>query len=448
MQRIRLAKIAIVSLVSLAVWGFAPALAADVDSRQSSPWPQWRGAQQNGVAMGTGFPKSWAEKQGIVWKIDLPGRGGSTPVIAAEHAFLTTGTNSGGEDPEAAGENLLVAVNLNSGKQTWTAKLGSDRGGKHRKGSGANPSAVTNGRHIFAYFRSGDLGCVNLEGETQWHVNLQDKFGADTLWWDLGSSPTLINDLVVVAVMQSEISYVVALKQASGEVVWKVDRNLGAPREAAQSYATPIALEDRGMIAVMGADHLTIHSVTDGRELGRVGGFNPSQEQFFRSISSPVAVGDLIVCPYSRGATVTTCRISDVVDGKQRDSVVWHRDDLGSDVPTPAIHDGRVYVVGDSKARKGAISAVDVETGKTIWTVQIPKSRIGFSSSPLIADNHLYVTGEDATTYVIGPIDSGQPKLLQSNRLADNDPFTVSSLVPVGDDLLLRTKHSLYRLSK
>ena len=448
MQRIRLAIIASVSLVFLSGAEVAPLLAADAVSSQSSPWPQWRGAEQNGVAVGAGFPKSWAEKKGIAWKFDLPGRGGSTPVIAGQHALLTCGTNPGGEDPGAAGDNLLIAVDLQTGQQAWSAKLGSDRGGKHRKGSGANPSAVTNGKQVFAYFRSGDLGCVSIDGETQWHVNLQDKFGADTLWWDLGSSPTLINDLVVVAVMQSEISYVVALKQATGEVVWKVDRNLGAPREAAQSYATPIALEDRGMIAVMGADHLTVHSVTDGRELGRVGGFNPDQEQFFRSISSPVAVGDLIVCPYSRGATVTTCRISDVVEGKQRDSIVWHRDDLGSDVPTPAIHNGRLYVVGDSKASKGAISAVDVETGKTIWTVQIPKSRIGFSSSPLIADNHLYVTGEDATTYVIGPIDSEQPELLETNRLADNDPFTVSSLIPVGNDLLLRTKHSLYRLTK
>jgi outer membrane protein assembly factor BamB len=275
---------------------------------------------------------------------------------------------------------------------------------------------------------------------------LQEQYGEDTLWWDLGSSPTLIGDLVVVAVMQTGPSYLVAYDRKSGKLAWKTDRRLGAPEEAAQSYATPIALDDRNMIAVMGADHLTIHSASDGRELGRVGGFNPNQEKYFRSIASPVVHGDLIVCPYSRGATVTTCRISDVVAGKGRDSIVWHRDDIGSDVPTPAIADSRVYISGDSKQSKGVITAVDLETGKTVWELELPRSRIGFSSSPLVADNHLYVTGENATTYVIGPLNSQQPELIQVNRLGDNEPFTVSSPIPIDGDLLQRTRNAIYRI--
>jgi outer membrane protein assembly factor BamB len=301
---------------------------------------------------------------------------------------------------------------------------------------------------VFAYYRSGDLACVDYKGEVQWQVNLQREFGEDTLWWDLGSSPTLIDNLVVIAVMQSGPSYLVAYDRESGQLAWKADRTLGAPEEAAQSYATPIALQEQGMIAVMGADHLTIHSATDGRELGRVGGFNPDQDKFFRSISSPAVEGDLIVCPYSRGATVTACRISDVVAGMGRESIVWHRDDIGSDVPTPAIHQGRVYITSDGKQSRGKVSAVDLQTGKTLWSVQLPKSRIGFSSSPLVAANRLYVTGEDATTYVIGPLDAEEPELIETNRVDDNEPFTVASPIPVDRDLIQRTRHAVYRIGK
>ncbi len=220
---------------------------------------------------------------------------------------------------------------------------------------------------------------------------------------------------------------------------------LGAPEEAAQSYATPVALPEQNMIAVMGADNLTIHSAADGKQLGRVEGFNPTQHKYFRSISSPTAAGNLVVCPYSRGDTVTVCRIDDVIAGKGRDSIAWHREGFGSDVPTPALNNGRVYFTGDGKQQSGTITAVELETGKTLWTVQLPKSRHGFSSSPLVAGNHLYVTAENGTTFVIGPLDAEQPELVATNELDDDEPFTVASPVPVDGGLLIRTRHALYR---
>ena len=224
-------------------------------SAEETTWPQWRGPEQNGVAPKGDYPIKWDQTANVKWKFDFQGLGGSTPVVANGHAFFTAGYE---------GKNTLIAVNLETGKEAWRVALGSDRGNKHRKGSGSNPSAVTDGRHVFAYFRSGDLASVDFEGNVAWHVNLQDEYGEDTLWWDLGSSPTLVGNLVVVAVMQTGPSYVVAYDRKSGERVWKADRMLGAPEEAAQSYATPLGVEGEN-IAVMGADNLTIHSAEDRR---------------------------------------------------------------------------------------------------------------------------------------------------------------------------------------
>ena len=90
-------------------------------------WPGWRGPTSNGVAAGDGFPTKWNQEENIDWKVDLPGRGGSTPAVWENTIFVTSGDE---------GKNLLLALDR-SGNETWRLELGSERPGKHKKGSGA-----------------------------------------------------------------------------------------------------------------------------------------------------------------------------------------------------------------------------------------------------------------------------------------------------------------------
>jgi outer membrane protein assembly factor BamB len=418
-------------------------LAAGSAVRCQDLWPQWRGNQANGVAQGEGFPLRWSAKgepgekeDGIAWRYPDPGIGSSTPIVVRDRILITSGVNS---------QNRLLCLDATKGTLIWSAHLGTDRGGKHRKASGANSSVVTDGLLSFAYFRSGDLGCVDSAGNVLWATNLQDTYGEDTLWWDLGTSPILTETAVIVAVMQSGPSYLVAFDKSSGQILWRTDRMLDAPEEAAHSYSTPVLAQigETRAIAVLGADHLTLHSETDGRELARVGGFNPTGQRFFRSIASPVISGDIIACPYARGTTLTGIRLSDLLAGKGDQSTVWFRDDIGSDVPTPAAWEGRFYVCSD----KGELEAIDAQTGKTVWNLELPRSRHAFSSSPLIANQYLYLTREDAITFVVGPLSADSPKMVATNEVDDDSLNTVASLVPIGSDLLLRSRQFLYRLT-
>ena len=415
--------------VVVCVGSVSPVAADDV-------WKQWRGDGQVGVASGDGYPTKWSPSDSVTWSIALPGIGASTPVISDGRALLTAGVD---------GQNRLLCIDTESGKTVWSARLGTDKGGKHRKASGANSSPVTDGTLTYAYFRSGDLGCVDGEGNIRWQKNLQDSYGEDTLWWDLGTSPLLTEKAVIIAVMQSGPSYLVAFDKLTGKVLWKTDRMLDAPEEAAHSYSSPllVTIGDKRAIAVLGADHLTLHSETDGKELARLGGFNPTAQRYFRSIASPVVHGDVIACPYARGATITGVSLSALLVGKGKDSILWFRDDIGADVPTPAALDGNFYICGD----KGVVTAIDAQTGKNVWQVELPRSRHAFSSSPLIAGDHLYLTREDAITFVVGPISSADPKLVATNEINDGALDTVASLAPINGDLLLRTRDSLYRLS-
>jgi hypothetical protein len=217
------------------------------------------------------------------------------------------------------------------------------RAGKHKKATGANSSPVTDGECVWVYFKSGELACLDLAtGAERWRVNLQERFGEDTLWWDLGTSPVLTAKAVVVAVMQTGPSYLAAFDRVTGELRWKHDRDVPAPEEAAQSYSTPLVTagdstrgEPAELLVVLGADHVTAHDAANGTELWRVGGLNPEANGFFRSIASPVLAGDLVIAPYARGGTITAIRRggSGDVTGSH---LAWVRRDIGADVPTPA----------------------------------------------------------------------------------------------------------------
>src|SRR5262245_9404859 len=72
------------------------ALVMVVGSASSDPahWPQWRGHFFNGVAR-TAAPVEFSDTKNIKWKLEVPGRGFSTPVIWGDRIFLTTAVPTG-----------------------------------------------------------------------------------------------------------------------------------------------------------------------------------------------------------------------------------------------------------------------------------------------------------------------------------------------------------------
>ncbi len=391
-------------------------------------WPNWRGPSQNGVAEGTGYPTKWNIEEGtnVAWKFELPGPGASTPAVWGDSIFVTC---------DVADENGLICLGRD-GKQKWQLKLGSLRRGKHKKASGSNPSPVTDGKHVYIYYKSGDLACVSVDGKLVWTKNLQKLFGEDTLWWDLGTSPVLTKNHVVVACMQTGPSYLAAFDKVSGEQAWKVDRNLGAPVEAAQSYTTPLVIQDgkQDLIVVLGADHVTGHDSTTGKELWRVSGLNPTQHQYFRSISGPVFEGDTVFAPYARGGSLTAVKLGGSGDVTES-HVAWTITNAAAHVPTPIAKDGLVYVCRD----KGNVVCVKGEDGSEVWSGNLSRSRHAYSSSPVLADGKIYLTREDGTVSVIKSGDEFE--LLATNEL---DERTYATPVFVDGQILLRTSGNLY----
>ena len=88
---------------------------------------------------------------------------------------------------------------------------------------------------------------------------------------------------------------------------------------------------------------------------------------------------------------------------------------------------------------RGAVACIEIKTGKTLWSGEVEKSRQGFSSSPILAGRHLYITREDGKTFVLRQGD--EFKLVASNTLGES---TFATPVFVNGQILIRTQEHLY----
>src|SRR5215212_7527752 len=52
-------------------------------------WPQWRGPMASGVSPQGNPPIQWSETKNVRWKIPLPGKGHSSPIVLGDRIFLT-----------------------------------------------------------------------------------------------------------------------------------------------------------------------------------------------------------------------------------------------------------------------------------------------------------------------------------------------------------------------
>jgi len=389
-------------------------------------WPRWRGPRDNGSAADGAYPVTWSAAENVLWKVPLPGKGSSTPIVCNRRIYLTA--------PED-GQDALLAWD-DAGKPLWQTVLGPQREGKHRNGSGCNPSAATDGQTVFAYFKSGTLAAVDREGKLLWKANLQDRFGKDSLYWDIGSSPVLTQSDVVVAVMHHGASYLAAFDKLSGRLHWKADRNYPTPEEGDHSYTTPIVIRhgDREALLVWGAQHLTAHDAADGATLWSCGDFNPDARANWVAVASPALAGDVAVVPYGRGDCLHGIRLggSGDVTATHR---IWKRDDTGSFVPTPAEHRGKVYLLGD----RGEIACIDPATGRTQWSGELPRKSAKYYASPLVADGKLYAAREDGVVFVARV--NGRLEVLASNDMGER---VIASPVPMSGRLLIRGEQHLF----
>lgn len=410
------------------------ALIALTTAATAANWPTWRGPAGTGSTTVGQPPVKWSVDQ-PAWKSALPGKGSSTPIAWNNRIFLTT---------PAGGEDAVMAFDLD-GKQLWLSKLGPESQPKHRTlGSSCNASPVTDGQGVFVYFRSGRLAALELDGTVRWQHDLAERFGAERLFWDQGSSPVVTDQHVVLARMHQGESWVAGFDKRTGELKWQQPRQFKTPIENDNGYSTPFLFEQGGRRALLvwGADHATAHDAADGSLLWTAGGFNPEGTGYWPAIASPIIHGNLAIIPVGRDDRPNQAHVYGVKLGGSGDVTTshraWHRDDLGVFVTAPASYDGRIYLL----RHRGEVVCLDPADGRTVWSGSLPRAAAPFYASPSIAQGVLYAAREDGVVFAVRVGEKFE--LLGENPMGER---IVATPVPLGDRLLLRGDVHLFCLS-
>ena len=418
------------SMIKLVI-AFLTTLYLAMGASKTQDWANWRGPDQNGIAAEGNYPSKVSIEDNILWEAELPGKGGSTPIVWNDHIILTSGIGEGEE-----GEDGVLCFDW-SGNLLWQVSLGTQVPGKHPRGSGSNSSAVTDGERIFVLFKSTTIAALDFEGKVLWEKNLQDEYGELTYWWDFGTSSVLAEGNVVTAIQHEGESYLLALDKTSGKEAWKIDRTYECKPESAQSYTTPLVVKDGNQttIIVWGADHLTGHNAKTGQLMWSYSGFNPDQKQYWRTIASAAIYDDIAVVPYGRGRFLAGVKINKEGDMTENDWL-WELKGTGTDVATPVISNGRAYGVSFG----GDLWCVDILSGQEIWQEKLPEVKGVFYSSPTLAGNNLYLCSDEGSFYVCEITDTGY-QVITHTKFDDN---FVATPVLVQDKLLLRGTKKIY----
>jgi outer membrane protein assembly factor BamB len=188
-------------------------------------------------------------------------------------------------------------------------------------------------------------------------------------------------------------------------------------------------------IVISGGDYATGHDPDTGKELWRMGGFNPTDDRAHRTIASSLVVGDAVYTTSTRGRPFIAFKPgTGNITGKTE---LW-TNNMGSDVPTPTSDGKYIYVLVDN----GVMNCLEAETGKPVYQGQ--RLQLGtYSSSPLLADGKIYATNEEGTTTIVkaGPV-------FEVLGVAKLDSHTLASPVAVDNQIFIRTDEYLYCIQK
>lgn len=361
-------------------------------------WPQWRGAHHNGISNEKNIPTEW-DKDGknVVWKVEIPGPGGATPVVWNDEVYVTSASDA----------DLLLLAYTKDGKIKWRDKIGEgNKVARSDEGNFASPSPVTDGKHVWAYVGSGDIVCYDLNGKRQWHFNLQDRYGKFSIQFGMSSTPVLDGDRLYLQLIHGEgdaktrEALVVALNKNTGDEVWKRERPSEAIAENEHSYASPTLYDDGKLKFLIshGADYVVAHSLEDGHELWRSAGLNPKEKYnpTLRLVSSPVAAPGIVVVPSAKNGPVLAIdphATGDVTESKS--ARLWTRTENTPDVSSPLVIDGIVYLCRET----GIMLTLDAKTGEQIYMERIHNHR--HRASPVYADGKIYCIARDGVVTIL-----------------------------------------------
>lgn len=405
--------------------GYALTVAAPLPV--AGDWPQFRGPTGQGLSNATGVPVEWGTSKNVAWKVKVPGRGWSSPVLAAGRVYLTTAVEgSGGYSLRAM---CLAAAD---GKVVWDVEIfrPGPRAGRsmHKKNSPASPTPVVEGNRLYVHF--GHLGTAALDAATGKVLWRQTSLDYPPVHGN-GGSPALAGDLLVFNCDGGSDPFLAALDTRTGAVRWKTPRSTHA--KATFSFSTPLLIDVDGTKQLISpaSGFVGAYDPATGRELWRV-----RYGEGYSVIPRPVfAHGLLFVSSGFDSPVVYAVRPQEARGDVTDTHVAWTHRKGGPNTPSMLVAGDELYFISD----RGVATCADAKTGKVHWNERLDGN---YSASPVFAEGRVYFQSEEGVGYVV---QAGK----QFKLLAENDLGERSLASPAVDNgaLFIRTESHLWKIT-
>ena len=415
-------------------------------SAPAANWPGWRGPDGSGTAAEKNLPLHWTTNENVAWRVPLPDRGNSTPIVWRQRIFLTQAISS-------RSDRAVMCFDRRNGKLVWQSGVTwTEKEPTSEQNPPCTPSPVTDGERVIAWFGSAGVYCYDFAGHELWRRDL----GQQRHQWGYASSLTLYHDLCLLNFGPGDRSFIIALDKKTGRTVWKFDipviastvdrQELGGPdpsvgaaasvklSEIAGSWATPLIVPAPGRDELVVALPLRLMAFAPrtGEPLWTCDGPN------IGAYSSPFHGEGLVAyagCGFRNSLMV-------VRPGGRGDVTQTHQlwlqplADSQAHIGAGVIFQGHIYLANNA----GIAECFELKTGNTLWKERLPGTGgSGASwSSPVLAGDRLYVPNRNADVFVL----RAAPKfeLLAVNSIG-GEPMNASLAVSDGDIVIRTAKH-------
>ena len=362
------------------------------DGEANRYWSRWRGPSGQGLVSGGDYPDTWSATRNVLWQVEVPGRGNSSPIVWGDRIFLTT-ARDGGKRPS------VLCYRRSDGKLLWESSLPQGEPGRvYWKNSHASGTPATDGERVYAPFGSQGLAAVDFQGKVVWRHSpapIGNYHGP-------AGSPVLYKDRIFLYEDQRQGAFVAAFDKRTGKTLWKTER------KASVGWGTPIVIRagDRHELIVSSQERVTAYDPADGTALWHCEG------NLAEVIPTPVVGHGLVFCVSGRAGPTLAIRPGGSGDVTET-HLAWKQSKGASFVPSPLLYDDLLYQVNDMVS---VATCYEAATGKVLWQGRLgePKSE-GFSASPVGVDGKVFFTNDAGETFVLK---AGKKfELLRVNRL-------------------------------
>lgn len=411
-------------------------LAGTLNVVSDPSWPSWRGPEGNGRVPGPSLsPEINPEKQ-LLWKVNLPLKGNSTPVLSGGNIFLTQGS-------PADGRRELSCYRLDDGALQWTSgTVYPEDESTHRDNPFAAASPVTDGKRVIVTFGSAGVFCYDYDGNEIWRKDL----GSQKHIWGYSSSPVIVDGLCIVYHGPGDGAFLVALDVETGEEKWRyqepaivpgprTDGFRGQSEGVVGTFASPIVVDtgSRKEIVMAFPQRVQAFDPRTGERLWNCEGLNPLV------YASPVYDGGIIVAMggYSGDSLAVKPGGSGDVTSTHR---LWHKVRTKSRLGSAVLKDGYAYVLN----MDGIAECIELSSGDVAWTERLaaPGANKTSWSSMILSGDHIFVPNKSGDVIIL----KASPEFEQRDGFSLGDHTNASIAVSDQGNMVIRTDRFLWCL--